>query len=94
MVSGTSASDDEPQTAMLLTQQEWDESVSSISGAPSESGASVKEETAYLMGRYEAFALLTRSPRMNKPQIELINRLALKTKDELEERGVGFKERA
>jgi hypothetical protein len=65
-----------------------------------ESGSGILDEMqerertiAYLSGRYEAFALLTTSVRMNKPQIALIESLALETKDKLEALGVEFKER-
>jgi hypothetical protein len=48
------------------------------------------ELVAYLAGRYDQCALLLRSPRLNKPQREVIVDQAFAVKDELEALGVEF----
>ena len=48
------------------------------------------ESVDYLTGQYEAYRLLLTSPRMNKPQRDLIEDLALDVKEKLEAAGVTF----
>lgn len=48
------------------------------------------ESTDYLTGKYDAYRLLLTSPRMNKPQRDVIEDLALDVKVKLEAAGVSF----
>lgn len=48
---------------------------------------------AYLEGRYDMCRLLLTSPRMNRPQREVIEERAYEVMDELKELGVTFRER-
>lgn len=50
------------------------------------------QRIAYLTGRYDMCSLLLTSPRMNRPQRDVITDQAMTAKDELEALGVRFSE--
>lgn len=52
------------------------------------------ETIAYYQGAYDQCRRLLTSPRMKRPQVEIIEDEAYRLKDELEQRGVMFKEQA
>lgn len=60
------------------------------SQSSSQSGVD-RERRAYLVGKYDMLRTLTTSPRMNKPQLELLAGLADELRPELESLGVDFK---
>jgi len=51
------------------------------------------EKRAHLIGAFQACDLLLTNPRFNKPQREIIERLAYTFMDQLKEMGVEFKVR-
>lgn len=52
--------------------------------------AKQRRERDYWTGWYEGLQYLSRSPRLNKPQMEVLKECASKGRDELEKLGVKF----